>query len=231
LFWESWSLAVEEWFYLLFPLLLFFLFRINTSVASIKKKLLLSILLFLSLPLLYRVFSVNFLPLHQDWDLYYRKLVLTRIDAMGFGLLAAFLKQYARPFWHSKKIVLFVTGCLGLFLLTYFSAEVLSAVQFSKTLYFSVSAFFVMLLLPLLDGLITEPLPFKPVAFISRNSYSLYLLHIPLFQIMLRFFQAHNAGEAVVLYGIYWALALSLSNLVFRYFEKPLMNLKKTNGE
>ncbi len=230
LFWESWSLAVEEWFYLLFPFLLFVLFKFRSSVWSIKKALLLSIVLFLILPLLYRVYSLYFLSSHQNWDLYYRKLVSTRLDAMGFGLLAAYSKQYMPFLWNYGKAVWFLAGCLGLFLLTHFSIALQEQYVFSRTLYFSLSALLVMLLLPYLDTLSHEPFALKPFAFISRISYSMYLLHLPVYQLMFNNLENNSPLGSSFIYGLYWAVTFSLSYLLYRYFEKPFMHLKKTNA-
>jgi len=230
LFWESWSLAVEEWFYLLFPLLLFVVFKFRSSVLSIKKVLFLSIILFLILPLLYRVYSLYFLSSHQDWDLYYRKLVSTRLDAMGFGLLAAYLKHYVPIFWNYRKAVWFLAGCLGLFLLTHFSIALQEQYVFSRTLYFSISALLVMLLLPFLDTLNNEPFDLKPFAFISRISYSMYLLHLPLYQLMFNNLENNSPLKSLFIYVLYWTVTISLSYLIYRYFEKPIMHLKKTNA-
>ncbi|MCU0360560.1 MAG: acyltransferase [Bacteroidia bacterium] len=231
LFWESWSLAVEEWFYLLFPLLLFLLFRIRSSLVSIKRNLLFAILFFLLLPLLYRFYSLYFLPSHKDWDLFYRKLVSTRLDAMGFGLLAAYLKHYAPRLWNFRSGLFFLIGVIGLFLLTYFSNAIHNHYTFSRTLYFSLSAFLVLLLLPQLDQLRVEPFVFKPFAFISRISYSMYLLHLPLYQILFNHFDTSNTALSLLMYGFYWALTIGLSYLIYRYYEKPLMHKKTTNAE
>jgi peptidoglycan/LPS O-acetylase OafA/YrhL len=231
LFWESWSLAVEEWFYLLFPLLLFVLFRFKSSLLDIKRNLLFCILLFLLLPLIYRFYSLYLLPSHQDWDLYYRKLVSTRLDAMGFGLLAAYLKYYAPRLWNYRSGLFFLIGVIGLFLLTYFSNAIHNHYVFSRTLYFSLSAFLVLLLLPQLDQLKHEPFAFKPFAFISRISYSIYLLHLPLYQIFFKYFDTSNAALTLLMYGLYWALTLGLSYLIYRYFEKPFLNKKTISAE
>ncbi|MBL7900755.1 MAG: acyltransferase [Bacteroidia bacterium] len=231
LFWESWSLAVEEWFYVLFPLLLFLVFRFRSSRVSIKRNLLVGILLFLLLPLLYRFYSLYFLPSHQDWDLYYRKLVSTRLDAMGFGLLAAYLKYYVPRLWNYRSGLFFLTGVSGLFLLTYFSDAIHEHYAFSRTLYFSLSAFLVLLLIPQLDQLNHEPFAFKPFAFISRISYSMYLLHLPLYQILFNHFDTSNPVLSMFMYGFYWVLTIGLSYIVYRYYEKPFMSKKTISAE
>ncbi len=219
LFWESWSLAVEEWYYLLFPLLLFVLLQLKLLHLSIKNTVLCSILLLMIFPLLYRLYSLSCLPSHHDWDLYYRKLVATRLDAMGYGLFAAYIKHQAPRMWKFGKTGWFFAGCLGLFLLTYFSSAIHEQYVFSRSLYFSLSAFLVLLLLPQLDALQHEPFTFQPFAFISRVSYAMYLLHLPLYQLMFSNFQNHSPAVSLLWYCAYLALTIYLSYLVYRFFE------------
>ncbi len=223
LFWESWSLSVEEWFYLSYSFLLWMLFKIKTPF-TIKHKILFSILLFITLPLFYRYFSLSYLPEYLDWDLYYRKLVPARLDAMGYGVLAALLHQYFFTNWNSKKNLLFVTGIAGIFLISYFHTELMMNFAFARTLYFNVNALLVMFLLPKLNSLKTEPFLFTPFEFISRISYSVYLLHIPLFQLFETNTTVNSELGNIIRYMVYLATTIFFSFLIYHYFEKPLMN-------
>ena len=87
-FWESWSLSVEEWFYILLPLLILGISR----MLSVKKTILVSICVLLLVPLLYR-FHISDLKVDSFWwDVEFRRIVLTRLDAINYGVLAAFIK-------------------------------------------------------------------------------------------------------------------------------------------
>ena len=66
IFWESWSLSVEEWFYFLFPLVLIAGLLLK---LSIKKASLIAILIFILLPLFYRLFMSNTDISIIVWDL------------------------------------------------------------------------------------------------------------------------------------------------------------------
>lgn len=88
IFWESWSLTVEEWFYLLFPCLLLLFFYVN--VWTPKRNILFTILLFLALPLIYRI-SISLPHNSLNWDVYYRKLVLTRLIQLVLDFLVHIL--------------------------------------------------------------------------------------------------------------------------------------------
>lgn len=227
MFWESWSLSVEEWFYVLFPLFLFFLFRLPSGILTTKNRILSVIGLFILAPLLYRWFSAYGMPDALDWDLYYRKLVLCRLDAMGYGLLAAFGKIYCSRLWNSIKKIGFVFGLCLLSVFVLYSLELQNSYWFSRTLYFSFYAISVMALLPMLNSLKTETLPFASFSFISRISYSMYLIHLPLLHLFqnTRFLAADGIVE--IRYASYWVLVLLLSFLVYKYFEKPILDFKE----
>ncbi len=221
LFWESWSLCVEEWFYLFFPLCLLLITYLTSKKIQFKKIILLTITLFILLPLLYRIFN---LPLHKDGDLYFRKLVLSRLDTIGFGLAGAFFYCYYEHHWQKLRTVLFLLGfCLMLYLFN-FSLE--TTPVFYKTVYFSLSGLSVLLLLPLLNNLKTENIPLKPFRFISKISYSMYLVNIPLLQLTESLWKDKPMETEVLYYSIFWIALLLISFLIYRFFEKPITDLR-----
>ena len=130
IYWESWSLAVEEWFYILLPVVLFIFVRFFKTTT--KTTLFFTICLFILVPLFIRINN------HTDdlvFDLYVRKLVITRLDTIGYGLLAAYISFYAAKFWNRFKHISFALGCLLLFSITYFDFQ---SSYFQNTFYFSV---------------------------------------------------------------------------------------------
>lgn len=219
LFWESWSLSVEEWFYLLFPLILFLLLKIKKVKA--KNIILFTIVIFLIFPLIYRILQAN---QNKDFDLYFRKLVLTRLDTIGFGLLAAYIHYYHSVFWKKTKNIFFI---LGLLLLTLLVTTFNQSVLFLETFYYSFIGLSIFFIIPKLESLKNEPFPLKPVQFISRISYSLYLVHIPLLQIIPKIFVVSSKLESLLLYGLFWLTAIALSYFVYVFYEKPIMNIRE----
>lgn len=223
LFWESWSLSVEEWFYLLFPILLLLLFKFTKMKT--KQIILSAILLFILFPLLYRI---NQSGNNLDLDLYFRKLVLTRLDAIGYGLLAAFIHGYQTDFWNKMKNVFFA---MGIVMITLFAIIPISNVFFNETFYFSFTGISILFLMPKLESWKNENIPFKPFQFISKISYSMYLVHLPLLQIISKFIKPTTGAGAIGVYVFFWMVTIALSFIVYFIYEKPMTGLRERKLE
>jgi peptidoglycan/LPS O-acetylase OafA/YrhL len=219
-FYESWSLSVEEWFYFLFPLALLLINRVAKNKISIKKNIFFAILFFLILPLIYRIYHINEV---LDFNSYYRKLVLTRLDTIAFGFVGAYIHWYYVGFWQKNKNIFFLLGFTMLISLN------LGCIPFSlfyKSFYYSFIGVSILLMLPKLESLKNENIPLKPVRFISKISYSMYLVHMPLLQIICKIFIVTNKTESIIIYVIFWLTTLLLSYVVYNFYELPIMNLR-----
>ena len=169
MFWHSWSLSIEEWFYVSFPFVLMVLHKCKLRFNLTSQKIVLtSICLFLVLPLVYRLYCST--PL-LDTDLYFRKLVLTRLDTIAFGLLAAYLHWYHASFWKKSKNTFFV---FGFFLMGLSLILDVQNTFYNQTFYFSLQGLSMAFLLPKLSSMKHERIRFKPVQFVSKISYSIY---------------------------------------------------------
>lgn len=220
LFWESWSLSVEEWFYLLFPLIMLVGYMVLKNKVLIRLQILTAILLFILFPFLYRMW---FLDPNADFDLYYRKLVLTRLDTIGFGLIGAYVYSYHEKRFYKNKNLLFSLGLLLLLLFGYVKTANLTLFKIYYSSYVGIS---VLLLLPKLTSIKNEKIPLKPFNFISRISYSMYLIHMPVLYLLSKFVTVSTSDMVLFRYGLFWVLTLLLSYLVYNYYELPLMNLR-----
>ena len=225
LFWESWSLSVEEWFYLAFPFIVLLVFKISGFNISVKRGIFFSILLFLILPLSHRIIYANS---ELDFDLFFRKLVVTRLDTIGFGLLGAFTYFYYFTYWRKFQNISFVLGILLLLVLQWMDYS--NHIYFHRTFYYSFVGISILLFLPKLESFKSENIPYKPVAFVSKISYSIYLIHVPLLQILSKFFTTTNKYQVAILYSIYWLLTILLSCVVYRFYEKPMMDIRDRIG-
>ena len=232
---ESWSLSIEEWFYLIMPLLISIL--TVTLNKSYKKSVFWACVIIIVLVTLFRSFRFFQISINDinDWNAMYGKQVATRLDSLMFGVVGAYINYFHKSLWIKFKIPLLFTGILILltskFLLPQFTAigGVYSCV-FSFTL-ISVGTLF---LLPYLSELKSgNGLLYKPITYISLISYSMYLLNLSIVRrwvignIPWQEITDNIYIKVVLNYSIYWLLVIGLSILIYKYFEIPMTSLRE----
>lgn len=222
-FWESWSLVVEEWFYLLFPLILFSAMAITGMAA--KRTFLLLALLFIVAPMAMRFVLSADAPSLWHMEQGARKLMITRLDAIGWGVLAAWCHASFPKCWSMARWPLLLVG--SSIVLGCAIAYGNDALAFSSTHYFTLNALGMAMLLPALSAWRKAPRWGRSITFISLVSYALYLVHQPVRCFFNRWFvQEQEAGLLLPLL-LYWAVCVALSWLVYRYWERPFMALRE----
>lgn len=231
---EAWSLAVEEWFYLLTPcVMIFFILLIRNKKAAIISTALLIIIAAM-------IVRYNMLFTHrpsslEEWDVSFRKIVATRLDALMFGVIGAYLSFYHKDLFIRHKKTLLI---LGIALAT-ISGHLPVAIDSVYNCVFSFTLFSIGILfcLPYLSQLKNGPrLIQKPITFISLISYSLYLTNLTLVSsffiqdiikrhIYTRMGLPDHIGNAIS-YVLFWCLTFLVSTLLYKYFELPVMRLR-----
>lgn len=214
-----WSLAVEEHFYLIFPLFMVLCRRNWKRAASL-------LALLLILAPLWRSFiyfgtsipSGNYLYMMTD----------ARIDSLVWGCFLSVLLHLngnLKPFkW------LLGIGPLTLGLLVILASFVIRDESFRNTIRFSAqgAAIFVLIL----NFYYLKSVRFaiwicetKPLAWIGKISYALYLWHVPIY-VLIHYYMERGALSI--------ALAVSLSFIIsaisFYWVEKPFIGLRKRFG-
>lgn len=221
-FWESWSLSIEEWFYLLTPIFMVGLRRF----MPIKPAFLIATLAMIALPVGYRFLITNPTIDAFGWDVTFRKVVLCRLDSIGYGLLAAWAARYLPVQWNNLRWPAFAGGLLLIAALMNVEAPVGSV--YKQVWYFSLTPFAAMLLLPLAASVPAVSGAFaRSVVHISKISYAMYLINLALVAEVIRDnFPPTGGWEGILKYVCYWAVVLVASTLLYRYFEKPIMDLR-----
>ena len=232
---ESWSLAVEEWFYVIFPALLwigYFVWprlRMRIFIGT-------AILLFTASMAL-RIHGA-YLP-GADFVNSQRCAVLYRFDALMTGVLAAWISQHYSHLWSSKAVlwavlglVLLTVGYGGLFMWSPSGLTVSADTFYAKTFRFNVISLGVALLLPAasLWETVKETSFHTLIRKIALYSYAIYLINWPLFQLtMTSAFTSWNTiwWKQLILFVAKQVLAFYVASLFYRYYESRITRIRE----
>jgi peptidoglycan/LPS O-acetylase OafA/YrhL len=225
-FLESWSLSIEEWFYLFFPIILGAIYLL--SGKNKKPAFLVSIFLFLLVPMLLKIFVASKMQVDEFWlGVKVVKVVIYRIDSIALGLLAAFIKYWYPDTWFKSRNITFVVGVALSYYIRYAEWE---PNAYNTKVFWTISqSIGCFLLLPKFDSMKRAPLGItKVVTHISLISYSMYLINLSLVaEIMTSHITVSTEHTNWGLYLTYWILVLGFSTLLYKYFEKPMMDLRE----
>jgi len=225
-YFESWSLAVEEWFYLLIPLLLFFgfiIFRSNRKKTFLI--VILSIIVLSTIARIYRTSQINYSDL-PTWDFALRRPVFMRLDSIMYGVLGSYVYYYKFKIWQHKNLF-FAIG-----LSMYVGMEIigtLGSFEISSYLNLTLESIATLCLLPKLNSINSgKGIFFKMITFISVISYSLYLLNAtPFYEIVFPYFQKYIGANYFVEFIAYYVVVFLGSFLLYRIIEKPFMDMRE----
>ncbi|WP_313804481.1 acyltransferase [Flavobacterium sp.] len=234
-FTESWSLSVEEFAYLFLPLAFLFcsfLVRPKNKSRAFFIIVFILTLLFLIFKLAYQLTTEN-IDINQ-WNLSLKAVVIYRIDSILIGVLAAWFSMVFVDIWKSKRFLFALIGLV-------FVGFMYVGVGFFRLLIDTHPFFWNVLYLPLTSITFSLFLPFlsewkaesnwltNSITFTSKISYSIYLLHYGVVLQLMKYFISTEAFSTSMLHGFtfaYLLITFLLSFLLYRYFEKPIMDLR-----
>ncbi|SAL16160.1 acyltransferase [Caballeronia terrestris] len=231
-FTHSWSLAVEEWFYLLLPLtFLGFVKLFKTSGKSI----LATALVFIFIPLVARVvFSVE----AEEWagfDSFVRSIVICRLDSLFIGVLLAYVR-INHPETFNRIANFWPVGLLALVgLVTYLSIGVpyLEKSRLIRIAFFPLFSVSIAFVIPALIRLESTGLKLLDVAIThtSKVSYSLYLGHISMLTLLLAImdklgWSAKDGWSTLLMYFSLAIFYFAFATLTYEFVEQPYIRLR-----
>lgn len=224
----AWSLSIEEWFYLLFPICSFILFRFFKV-----KSLLNHALIFIVGIVILRAYYIGIHNGNFDWLV--RQRMPLRLDSIIFGVIMAYIFKYYNQFVYEKRNIL---ALLGLILVIIGSILLQNAVNLSFMQVPYLSQLFmlnfydigIMLMLPFLYFLPKPKAKFgvKFITWISLISYSLYLYHIIIIKILSQLNLTNTS-----IYFLLWPIWFIVASLAYQFFELPILRIREkiTNKE
>jgi peptidoglycan/LPS O-acetylase OafA/YrhL len=233
-FTESWSLSIEEYAYLLLPLLLFLCFKLLNKMNKQKIFLYTSILVIgiIALLKLKYYLSTNIYSYH-DWSSSFRKVVIYRIDSIYIGFVLVYVMNTYQQFCFKYKKHLLFLGIFGVILihLLMYGYQLVPETNpfFYVFVYLYAVSISIALVFPYFSKLNYSGLFFKPIQFLSVHSYAIYLVNYSIVLLLLQdFFDIYymsfiqKIGIALLFLGI----TLLFSRLIYQFFELPILEYR-----
>ncbi|MGY6560483.1 MAG: acyltransferase family protein [Luteibaculaceae bacterium] len=225
LFGVSWSLVIEEWFYLTLPFLFLVFVKYFGQVRITH--LLISIIILILIKIIFIYFRDT--PLDGI-----NSNILLRYDSMLFGVLLACIKKEKSGWFHKMANgYLFLIAIITLFILLLNSNDFNAGFNTSslaflfRSIYFTLISLLIMFLIPylyqfkLLDNPRIFTLKFI-VVWTSVLSYGLYLFHMNIFS----FTKSLNLSDKKLKFSLDLLICYLVCYLLYVSFERPLTNLR-----
>ncbi len=215
-----WSLAVEEHFYLIFPLLLIFMQKRWSPSRST-----LAILAFCILELIWRVYllrfgNASFSRTYSASD--------TRMESIAWGCLLAFLIErdvFPKVLRFLETNGAFAVG-IGMLLATF----VFRSFFFRESIRYTLQG---IAFLPLFASVVAKRstgvfsfLEWGPLRFLGRVSYSFYLIH---YTVQGSLYERYRLPWFLLI-PVGFALSLALSAAILYAVERPILGWRARNG-
>ncbi len=232
---ESWSLSIEEFAYIFLPAMLMLVAFLRLRNRSLVFVAMTIILIAACIYAKFDYHQANRNTSLDHWNVALKSVVIYRIDAIFIGVFCSWLYSVYRVEWRRTR---FVWAVLGFVMMGFFTAGVGFLGLFIdryplfwNVLYLPLASVSIALFLPMLSEWKTEIRIVKyPITFISLISYSVYLLHYSVILQSLKQFGATDGFtdvQLVVMTTAYFTLTFILSYLLFRFYEKPITDLRE----
>lgn len=216
-FGHLWSLAIEEQFYIVWPIVL-----LGLVLIRLKPQVIIGVILSLIF-----VVYLRRVALWNDgvrWTQIYTRTD-ARVDSLLIGALAAFVFRYFRVPPMLSKMMMYVSLLVALSTFAYFGPRVES----SKFLYNSGFTLIAVLFAFVVFGLansesgLGKALSCRPLRFVGKISYGLYIWHLPVFRVLARHMET---GTRIGRLGLGLFLAFTATLISWYAVERPALKLK-----
>lgn len=214
-----WSLAIEEQFYLTFPLLVR---RVD------PRNLWRWLVAFVAIALVTRIVSTSLMPANERFQYLF---TLCRLDTIALGCLVAVV---VRTRWYPEVRARLARGLVPVLAI---ASIVLLATQLDRTTWFGrtfgytvVAIAFVSLVILVLEHrgeAVTRVLRVRPLQYLGKLCFGLYLLHRPADTVVSALVARTDLdGTSLVWIPVKLAVAVGFATISWRVLERPFLRLK-----
>ncbi len=217
---HTWSLAVEEQFYLVWPVIFLLCMRYRGLAGATSAALIILVSSFVARA----VAEAHGVGVETTY-----RSSLMRADSLAAGCLAALIPlrpERKRPSWGDAASVIFFCSYLLCIFRVRSEDMTLRYVGFTA---FAVGAGYAIRRLVTSDslGALRQALSMKWIRHIGKMSYGLYIYHLPIFFALERYRVPHSTFNFVVLTTLRLLLTFAFSELSYRFVETPILKLKR----
>lgn len=233
----SWSLSIEEWFYLLIPLAFVFLSK------SIKQDKLMSSFFIFSFSMIFVFIFLKFYFYYQlpTWDFHTRKQIYLRMDSLMVGVVVAGVKIYYKELYSkiAQNSIIFVGSLLGItyFGLYFINREVVEGTInsnfFARTFLFTIVSILSAIIMIQIECsrfilmLQKKTWLAKCIRTLSLTSYSVYMVHIFVYNYFSKFLdESTEDGFRLLLWFSAVIVVYVISCTSFKIIEQPILRLR-----
>lgn len=215
----TYSLTIEEWFYILFPLGLLGILKLKLKTNPFY----LLFFIWIVIAISFRI--IKYLNGIDNWDSEIRKAILTRMDATIYGVILYFIHLKNSDLLKKFRVLFLILGIAFYSIFTIILKSNIS-LFYNNVIYYSIIPFIISFILPFFIYLRLPLFLEKLFTFQSLASYSIYLIHLPIIYIAFKYITPKSANESLVLIPELFIFAYSLGSLFYKLIEKPIMDLR-----
>lgn len=220
----AWSLSVEEWFYVTFPLFAFCCARL-VGRSDFRFHVLLAVAYIGAITAGRAAFGSD-----QSWDENVRRVVIFRLDSIAYGFLLYLLLDRFSARWKQlsdlTSVAVTIAICVGLGFVEFYVTR-LAVIEGQRTYQhifpFSSAMFSASTLVAFvaLERFVVQSRFLSRFClYMGKISYSIYLFHITLILLL----RPHLESLPIVLQiAIYIGCFVAFTSLFYHYFERPIL--------
>ncbi len=219
----SWSLCVEEWFYLTYPVVVLLLTRIKG--VFVKDAFFIATVIFLIIPIFFRLYCA----LGPNYSFNEtRMIVVSRLDAMMTGVFIAYLRFYYIERYRKLVKPGAIAGVVIFLFVGAFYAKGNLDTVLARTVLLTFLSISFSLFLPYCDSLKTSKDNFvlKAITGISLWSYSIYLVNLPVQLLMFYLRDKYHLNSFLPSFALwisFFTISIFLSFVLYKTFELPFL--------